>query len=202
MSIEIPELIAALVFIIPMCFTPGPNNVLCAAHGSQYGVRNSLSLISGMAVGWSILGLGIAAGATFIEENKIVFQILTYIGAIYMVYLGYKIATSTKVDDSDTDERLGFWTGLTLQMVNGKAWFHFLVLMTTFGAVLGGGYEAKVGLVLLNLSFGLAAVLSWTVFGTGLRKIFSGNESGIKLNQTMGFLLVLVAVWIVRPEML
>tara|TARA_B110000263_G_C15104537_1_gene416863 strand:- start:9 stop:608 length:600 start_codon:yes stop_codon:yes gene_type:complete len=197
MSIEIPDLIAALIFIIPMCFTPGPNNVLCAAHGSQYGVRNSLSLISGMAVGWSILGLGIAAGATFIEENKIIFQILTYIGAIYMVYLGYKIATSTKVDDSDTDERLGFWTGLTLQMVNGKAWFHFLVLMTTFGTVLGEGYEAKVGLVLLNLSFGFAAVLSWTVFGTGLRKIFSGNESGIKLNQTMGFLLVLVAVWIV-----
>ena len=200
MSIEIPELIAALVFIIPMCFTPGPNNVLCAAHGSQYGVRNSLSLISGMAVGWSILGLGIAAGATFIEENKIIFQILTYIGAIYMVYLGYKIATSTKVDESDTDERLGFWTGLTLQMVNGKAWFHFLVLMTTFGTVLGEGYEAKVGLVLLNLSFGFAAVLSWTAFGTGLRKIFSGSESGIKLNQTMGFLLVFVAVWIALHE--
>ena len=67
MSIEIPDLIAALVFIIPMCFTPGPNNVLCAAHGSQYGVRNSFSLISGMAVGWAILGLGIAAGATVIE---------------------------------------------------------------------------------------------------------------------------------------
>ena len=114
-----------------------------------------------------------------------------------MVYLGYKIATSTKVDESDTDERLGFWTGLSLQMVNGKAWFHFLVLMTTFGTVLGEGYGAKAGLVLLNLSFGFAAVLSWTVFGTGLRKIFSGNESGIKLNQTMGFLLVLVAVWIV-----
>jgi len=200
MSIEIPDLIAALVFIIPMCFTPGPNNVLCAAHGSQYGVRNSLSLISGMAVGWSILGLGIAAGATFIEENKIIFQILTYIGAIYMVYLGYKIATSTKVDESDTDERLGFWTGLTLQMVNGKAWFHFLVLMTTFGTVLGDGYEAKVGLVLLNLSFGFAAVLSWTAFGTGLRKIFSGSESGIKLNQTMGFLLVFVAAWIALHE--
>ena len=200
MSIEIPDLIAALVFIIPMCFTPGPNNVLCAAHGSQYGVRNSLSLISGMAVGWSILGLGIAAGATFIEENKIIFQILTYIGAIYMVYLGYKIATSTKVDESDTDERLGFWTGLTLQMVNGKAWFHFLVLMTTFGTVLGDGYEAKAGLVLLNLSFGFAAVLSWTALGTGLRKIFSGSESGIKLNQTMGFLLVFVAVWIALHE--
>ncbi|DAC43618.1 MAG TPA: LysE family translocator, partial [Candidatus Poseidoniales archaeon] len=24
-------LIALLVFIVPMCFTPGPNNMLCAA---------------------------------------------------------------------------------------------------------------------------------------------------------------------------
>ena len=30
-------LAATLVFIIPMCFSPGPNNVLCAAHGSQHG---------------------------------------------------------------------------------------------------------------------------------------------------------------------
>ena len=50
-------LIAALVFIVPMCFTPGPNNILCAAHGSQYGFRNTLPLIMGMAIGWSTLGL-------------------------------------------------------------------------------------------------------------------------------------------------
>ena len=72
--------------------------------------------------------------------------------------------------------------------------------MTTFGTVLGEGYEAKVGLVLLNLSFGFAAVLSWTVFGTGLRKIFSGNESGVWLNRIMGVLLFLVAIWIVMPH--
>ena len=82
MILDDTALLAALAFIVPMCFTPGPNNLLCAAHGSQYGGRNALSLISGMAVGGSILGLGIAAGATFIEENKIVFQILTYIGAV------------------------------------------------------------------------------------------------------------------------
>ena len=50
-------LIAALAFIIPMCFTPGPNNILCAAHGSQYGVKDSLPMILGMGIGWSILCL-------------------------------------------------------------------------------------------------------------------------------------------------
>ena len=54
---DIELLIATLVFIVPMCFTPGPNNVLCAAHGSQHGFRDTLPLIAGMAIGWSALGL-------------------------------------------------------------------------------------------------------------------------------------------------
>ena len=48
------ELLAQfLVFTIAMCFSPGPNNILCAAHGSQHGFKGTLPLISGMAVGWS-----------------------------------------------------------------------------------------------------------------------------------------------------
>ena len=52
MNVDVGALLALLAFIVPMCFTPGPNNVLCAAHGSIHGVRNTLPLIAGMAVGW------------------------------------------------------------------------------------------------------------------------------------------------------
>ena len=76
--------VAAMVFIVPMCFTPGPNNVLCAAHGSQHGFRETLTLISGMAVGWSALGLFVAAATDLIEENKTMFDLLTYVGAGYI----------------------------------------------------------------------------------------------------------------------
>ena len=82
-------------------------------------------------------------------------------------------------------------------MVNGKAWVHFLVLMTTFGTVFGTGFDGKVALVILNLSFGFPAVLSWAAFGTLLRRIFSGEELGIWLNRGMGLLLVFVAIWII-----
>ena len=61
-------LLATLVFIIPMCFSPGPNNVLCAAHGSQHGFKATLTLISGMAVGWSTLGLFVGGATVFIGE--------------------------------------------------------------------------------------------------------------------------------------
>jgi threonine/homoserine/homoserine lactone efflux protein len=198
---DISALIALLVFIVPMCFTPGPNNVLCAAHGSRHGVRKTIPLIGGMAVGWSVLGLGIGAGAVFIEQNESIIQVLSYLGATYIAYLGYKIAMASPIEEEgDAEDVLGPRTGFVLQVVNGKAWIHFVVLMTTFGTTFGTGFDGKIALVVLNLSFGFPAVLSWAAFGTLLRRIFSGEDSGIWLNRGLGLLLLLVAVWIALPH--
>ena len=167
---ETDLLLATLAFIIPMCFTPGPNNVLCAAHGSQHGLKGTMPLILGMAIGWSTLGLFVGAATVFIEENEEFFQLLTYVGAAYIAYLAYKLATSSPIDtEHDQADRLGFRTGLVLQVVNGKAWIHFLVLMTAFGGLFGTGFAAKALLVMLNLTFGLPAVITWAAFGTLLR---------------------------------
>ena len=187
----------ALLFIVPMCFTPGPNNVLCAAHGSRFGFRSTLPLICGMAIGWSTLGLVIAAGTDIIARNEEIFEALGIIGAAYIAYLGYKIATSPPAKDANLSEALGVRTGILLQIVNGKAWIHFLVLMTTFGTVFGESYSAKVALVAMNLIFGLPAVMTWAAFGSYLRKVFSSDRAGRTLNALLGTALVAVALWIV-----
>ncbi|MEC9477638.1 MAG: LysE family translocator [Candidatus Thermoplasmatota archaeon] len=198
---ETELLLATLAFIIPMCFTPGPNNVLCAAHGSQHGLKGSMPLIAGMAVGWSSLGLFVGAATVFIEENEEFFQLLTYVGAAYIAYLSYKIATSSPIDtEHEQADRLGFRTGMALQIVNGKAWIHFLVLMTAFGGLFGSGFAAKALLVLLNLVFGLPAVVTWATFGTLLRGVFSTEKSAKNLNMAMGAALFAVAVWIALPH--
>jgi threonine/homoserine/homoserine lactone efflux protein len=198
---DLELLVASLAFIIPMCFSPGPNNVLCAAHGSQHGFRETLILISGMAFGWSTLGLFVAVATDLIEENQAVFDLLTYVGATYIAYLSYKIATSNTIEqDEEKSERLGFLTGATIQVVNGKAWIHFLVLMTSFGTLFGTGFTGKVLLVLLNLACGLPAVMTWAAFGTVLRRAFSTPESARVLNRVMGLSLFAVAIWIAMPH--
>ena len=190
--------VAALVFIIPMCFTPGPNNVLCAAHGSQYGFRNTLPLIAGMAIGWSTLGLFVGGATVFIERNQSFFAALTYVGAIYIAYLGYKVWQSSPMADDETDRaRLGIKTGAIIQVVNGKAWIHFLVLMTQFGALFGTTFIAKATLVFLNLICGLPAVMCWAAFGTQLRKLFSTPQSAKVLNRIMGASLLIVSILII-----
>ncbi len=208
---DIVALTAVVAFIVPMCFSPGPNNLLCAAHGSQHGFRNTIPLTLGMVTGWSSLGIGVGLASTVIEENEEVFTFLSWIGALYIAYLAYKMAT-TKLEDlnsedsastnslENTEQPLGFRTGLILQMVNGKAWIHFLVLMTTFGATFGYGFISKVSLVGLNGVFGYCAVLTWTVSGVTLSKIFSSPKQAKALNLGLAFTLLVVAIWIVIPD--
>ncbi len=193
-------LLATLVFLLPMCFTPGPNNVLCAAHGSQHGFRESLPMISGMAVGWSTLGLIVAAATGIIENNQRVFDLITYLGVAFIAYLSFTIASSKPLEEGErSKERIGFYTGLALQFVNGKAYIHFGVLMTSFGSVFGTDFFGKAALVLLNLACGLPAVMTWTASGTILRRAFTTPESARILNLAMGGLLLVVAVWLIIP---
>ena len=201
--IDFSNLIAMLVFTLPVSLLPGPNNLLSAAHSSRHGFNKSLPLISGMVIGWFLLGVVVAFGALFIEENENLLRILTYIGVVYIIYLSYQISVSSPVDEKDiSDERLGMGTGIVLQVVNGKAFVHLLILMTTFGTVFGTDLVGKMIIVILNVGIKLVGWFGWASFGSALKEIFSDPKSGVLINRILGFSLFCVAIWIVRPEIL
>ncbi len=192
-----------LVFTLPVSLLPGPNNLLSAAHSSRHGFNKSLPLISGMVIGWFLLGVVVAFGALFIEENENLLRILTYIGVVYIIYLSYQISVSSPVDEKDvSDEQLGMRTGVVLQVVNGKAFVHLLILMTTFGTVFGTDLLGKMIIVVLNVAIKLVGWFGWASFGSALKEIFSDPKSGVLINRILGFSLFCVAIWIVRPEIL
>ena len=194
---NIPLLIAALVFLIPMYITPGPNNILCAVHGSQHGFRATIPLISGFVIGWFVMGLFVALTIDFLEQNTGLLTYLTMIGASYMIYLSYKIATSKPLDDGPSEsQRLTPLTGAMLQFVNGKAWIHDIVLLGSFGTVFGTGILAKMTLIIFSIILCLPFVALWAGFGTFLRNFFTSPESSLMLNRVMGFSLFIVASWL------
>ena len=194
---NIPLLIAALVFLIPMYITPGPNNILCAVHGSQHGFRATIPLISGFVIGWFVMGLFVALTIDFLEQNTGLLTYLTMIGASYMIYLSYKIATSKTLNDGPSEsQRLTPLSGAMLQFVNGKAWIHDIVLLGSFGTVFGAGILAKMTLIIFSIILCLPFVALWAGFGTFLRNFFTSPESSLMLNRVMGLSLFIVAVWL------
>jgi len=198
---DVAELVVMLAFTLPISFLPGPNNLLSAAHSSRYGFKDSLPLISGMVIGWLILGAIVAYGALFIEENQNILNGLTYIGVLYIIYLSYHISTSHSVDNEDiSDEKLNIGTGIMLQVVNGKAFIHLLILMTTFGTIFGTSFTSKMIIVALNVGIKLIGWMGWGLFGSALKEKFSDEESGILINRIFGFSLFCVAIWILLPK--
>ncbi len=198
---DIAGLIAMLAFTLPISLLPGPNNLLSAAHSSQYGFKRSLPLISGMVIGWFLLGVIVAYGALFIEENQNLLNILTYIGVGYIVYLSYNIATNEPIKENEiSKDELGLKTGIVLQVVNGKAFIHLLILMTTFGTIFGGGLFGKIMIVLLNVGIKLIGWFAWAGFASALKEIFNDPKSGILINRILGFSLFCVAIWIMVPK--
>ena len=188
---NIPLLIAALAFLIPMYITPGPNNILCAAHGSQHGFRATIPLISGFMIGWFVMGLFVALAIDFLEQNSGLLTYLTMIGAFYMIFLSYKIATYIPLDDGPSDsQRLTPLTGAMLQFVNGKAWIHDIVLLGSFGTIFGTGLLAKMTLIIFSIILCLPFVALWAGFGTFLRNFFTSPESSLMLNRVMGLSLI------------
>ena len=198
---DVAELVVMLAFTLPISFLPGPNNLLSAAHSSRYGFKDSLPLISGMVIGWLILGAIVAYGALFIEENQNILNGLTYIGVLYIIYLSYHISTSHSVENENvSDEKLNIGTGVMLQVVNGKAFIHLLILMTTFGTIFGTSFTSKMIIVALNVGIKLIGWMGWGLFGSALKEKFSDEESGILINRIFGFSLFCVAIWILLPK--
>ena len=70
--------------------TPGPNMLLVMSSSARHGPRQSLPAMAGcmtalmLMMGISAAGLGLAAGVSA------VFDVLRWIGAAYLIYLGIK----------------------------------------------------------------------------------------------------------------
>lgn len=190
-----------LVFTLPVSFLPGPNNLLSAVHSSKFGFSKTLPLISGMVIGWFLLGVVVGFGALFIEKNSTLLTVLTYIGVLYMIYLSYKITFSLNSENSNiSSEKLKTNTGIILQIVNGKAFIHLLILMTVFGTAFGTDLIGKTIIALLNVSIKLMGWITWALFGSALKIKFNDAKSGLLINRAFGFSLFCVAIWIAIPR--
>lgn len=185
-------------FVFSVSFTPGPGNILSTAHGAQYGFRKTTNLLAGLISGWATLGLVIGFSISFIQQQQIIIDILTWICAAVIIRLAWKLGTAQPISNEyEYTNKLGFKTGFFFSLVNGKAWVFFLTLMGGFSQYWGTGYIEIIGLVVFVSIFGLAAISSWAYAGNLLKEIFSSPRHAKILNKIFGISLLIVAIEII-----
>ncbi|POR52815.1 threonine/homoserine/homoserine lactone efflux protein [Paraburkholderia eburnea] len=82
-------LFLATVFVV--CAIPGPNMLLIMSHGAQYGLRRTSATMGGCLSALVLMLAVSAAGlGVFLQAWPTMFNVLRFVGAGYLVYLGIK----------------------------------------------------------------------------------------------------------------
>ncbi|MBV8792135.1 MAG: LysE family translocator [Pseudolabrys sp.] len=191
--------IALVVFAFVMAFTPGPNNILLTASGVNFGFARTIPHLLGVDIGFVFLLAVFAAGLGLVFAALPVLQIaLKIAGALYMLWLAWKVATARPAEDSDgpLGQPMTFWQAAAFQWVNPKA---VVSALSGVAVYMRPGHELHDFAVVLFI-FALATVLStatWAGFGVALRSFLREPRHARIFNIAMAALLVASIVPIV-----
>ncbi len=188
------ELILSLLsFSISMTITPGPNNVMVTASGANFGYRRTLPHIFGIVFGFPamIVLIGLGLGSLF-NTFPAVHHILKYVGAGYLLYLAFKIATFSGFDKKGISNKpFTFWQAVIFQWINPKAWVIAVGAIATFTSV---GSNVFFEVLLIAFVFCIVCfpcVSFWTFLGTSIRRLLTTDIYRKVFNMSMAGLLVL-----------
>ncbi|NKB33847.1 MAG: LysE family translocator [Pseudomonadales bacterium] len=186
------EYLAIIVFVISTCVTPGPNNALIMASGLNYGVRRSLRHFFGICIGFPAMivavGLGIAG---LFEQVPVLHVILKLVGAAYLTYLAWRIASAPISEINETKGKpFTFLQAAAFQWVNPKAWVLAVGATVTY-TVISDSYVIQVlTIALLFMLFGAPCTMLWLWFGASLKTILQKPSYVRIFNVSMATLLM------------
>ena len=187
------SLISALaIYAFVTSITPGPNNTMLLASGANYGLRATLPHMFGITFGFAFMltavGLGIGGLFTAFPSTYVV---LRYVGAAYMIYLAWNIATSGSMKEaaSGAGKPFSFTQAAAFQWINPKAWVLALGVATTY--IPNNGYFLNLLLAAVVFSIvNFPTISVWAGAGQMLRTILQ-NERYLRIfNYAMAALLI------------
>ena len=168
------SLIALALYALVTSVTPGPNNLMLLASGVNFGFRQTIPHMLGIALGFTamvaLVGFGLGAVLTLFP---IVFNVLRVLALVYMVWLSWKLASSGSLGSGDAKARpMTFIEAALFQWINPKAWAMALTATTLY--TVPDMYYLSV--ILVAGTFGvinLPSVSCWAGFGVALRGFLS-----------------------------
>lgn len=179
------------LFALVSSITPGPNNVMLAASGLNFGFRRSMPHLLGVNLGFTLMIflVGIGLGSVF-QQVPALYTVLKYAGAAYLLYLAWKIANSGDVEEGQARGKpMTFLQAAAFQWVNPKAWVMAVGVIATYTPQ--AGFFAN--LVIATMVCGIVNLPSigiWVTFGTALRRVLHRPGAIRAFNIVMALLLV------------
>lgn len=130
-----------LLAILILTASPGPSVLLCVSKSVTQGFNQAIYCALGSLVAIiGIMTLSFTGLGVIIASSEFIFTIIKYLGALYLIYLGYKNFTSKeesyyfdkKTKISKKDKWSSFFSGFLVGGSNPKAIIFFIALFPQF----------------------------------------------------------------------
>src|SRR5215472_9311050 len=118
------QILTFVLFAFAISITPGPNNTMVLASGANFGLWPTIPHLLGIDLGFAlmIIAVGVGIGGLFAAFPAL-HAALRYIGALYLLFLAWKIATAGRTDGATGRKKpLSFLQAASFQWVNPKGW--------------------------------------------------------------------------------
>ncbi|MDT8993055.1 LysE family translocator [Curvibacter sp. APW13] len=165
-------LIAASLFALASYITPGPNNTMILSSGVRFGLRRSIPHLLGICLGFAFMLVAVGLGLhTLLHDHPAVLTAMRWVGAAWMLYLAWQLATSTGGLSAagETEKPMTFLGASAFQWVNPKAWVMAVTAMSTYLPP-DAGWLGTLQLAAVQTVVGSPCVLVWAGFGSAMRQ--------------------------------
>jgi threonine/homoserine/homoserine lactone efflux protein len=192
--------LALLTLALIAAWTPGPNNLMLASSGANFGLRRTLPHICGVAFGFPIMIFVVATGlGAIIAASAALQDVMRWAGAALLLWFAWRIATSGRAQDQSRARPLNFLEAAGFQWVNPKAWA--MAMATTAQFVTGSAVIVESLLCSLAYAMaGLGSSIVWAGFGVWIRRLLSTDLRLRIFNISMGLLIASFVFVLFRDE--
>lgn len=201
----IDTVIALLVFLFPLAYSPGPGNAFFAAIGASKGLKATVPALAGYHVATFIVTalIGVGLGVAILNHPPVA-KSLAAVGSLYVLWLAWSFIRSARHRSTVTNEpvakpSIGFWAGAIVLLLNPKAYYIVAVMFTQFLRPPNDDATTVLAVTTIFTLNNLLAFIAWAVSGRILFALFRGERAGRLIDYLFAALLIAVAVWMALP---
>lgn len=178
-------------YVTVMSITPGPNNLMLATSGVNFGMRRTLPMVSGILIGCGLQTALVGVMLDVLLQWMGAIRLpLTLLGCSYLLWLSWKIFRSGAPELHEKARPMTFIGGALFQAVNPKAW-----LMAINVALM---YAVNTHILTVMLSFmllNLPCILLWALMGDRLGRHLQVAWKLRLFNSLMALSLLMTTLW-------
>lgn len=185
-------------YVTVMSITPGPNNLLLATSGVNFGFKRTLPMLFGILLGCAIqMLLASVALDVLLHWMGAIRLPLTVVGCSYLLWLSWKIFRAGAPQLRERPRPMTLIGGICFQAVNPKAW-----LMVTNVALMYANSNGVLTVLLGFAALNLPCILIWAALGDRLRSHLQVSWKRQAFNSLMALSLVATTVWMLYDAVL